>query len=173
DDPTWDPQDLRHNVVRWFDSSLPQYGAEALIINDPRTGEEINVGINIDSTVGVGFNSLYTYLVAPTRGVADDATARRRFVMDNMRSLVLHESGHDMGFQHNFIGSTAYSAKQLQSKSFTSRYGIATSVMEYAPLNLWPKGTPQGDYAQVVVGPYDYHAIEYGYAYVAGARTPL
>lgn len=172
DDPNWDPQDVRHNMVRWFDSSLPQYGAEALIVNDPRTGEEINVGINIDSVVGVGENSIYTYLIAPTRGLPDDAAARRRFVMDDIRGLVLHESGHDMGLQHNFIGSMAYTAKQLQSKAFTAKYGVATSVMEYAPINLWPKGTPQGEYSQLVLGPYDYHAIEYGYSYIPGAQTP-
>jgi uncharacterized protein DUF4953/uncharacterized protein DUF5117/uncharacterized protein DUF5118 len=172
DDPAWDPQDMRHNMVRWFDSSLPQYGAEALIVNDPRTGEEINVGINIDSVVGVGGNSLYTYFVAPTRGIPDDPAARRRFVMDDMKSLVLHESGHDMGFQHNFIGSMAYTAKDLQSTAFTGRMGVATSVMEYAPVNLWPKGTPQGEYWQIVLGPYDYRAIEYGYGYIAGAQTP-
>ena len=171
-DPAWDPQDMRHNMVRWFDSSLPQYGAEALIVNDPRTGEEINVGINIDSVVGVGDNDAYTYWIAPTRGIPDDPAARRRFIMDDMRSLVLHESGHDMGLQHNFISSTAYTAKQLQSKTFTDRYGVATSVMEYAPINLWPKGTPQGDYVQLVVGPYDYHALQYGYAYIPEASSP-
>ena len=44
--------------------------------------------------------------------------------------------------------------------------------MEYAPINLWPKGTPQGDYEQQVLGPYDYYAIHYGYANVSGATTP-
>ena len=171
-DPSWDPEDMRHNMVRWFDSSLPQYGAEALIVNDPRTGEEINVGINIDSVVGPGGNLAYTYWVAPTRGLPDDPAARNRFVQDDMIGLVLHESGHDMGFQHNFIGSMAYTAKQLQSMAFTQRYGVANSVMEYAPINLWPKGTPQGEYYQVAVGPYDYHAIQYGYEYIAGAHTP-
>jgi hypothetical protein len=171
-DPNWDPEDMTHNMVRWFDSSLPQYGAEALIVNDPRTGEEINVGINIDSVEGIGDNEVYTYWVAPTRGIPDDPAARQRFVLQNIRATVLHESGHDMGFQHNFIGSMAYTAKDLQSTSFTDKYGVASSVMEYAPINLWPKGTPQGDYAQVAIGPYDYHAIQYGYGYIAGAQTP-
>ncbi len=43
--------------------------------------------------------------------------------------------------------------------------------MDYAPVNLWPKGTPQGEYSQLVLGPYDYYAIQYGYGYV-GAATP-
>jgi len=172
DDPTWDPADMRHNMVRWIDTSSPQYGAEALIVNDPRTGEEINAGVNVDAVVGTGDNSAYTYFVAPMRGLPDDANARRAFVLQDIRATVLHESGHDMGLQHNFMGSMGYTAAQLQSKSFTDRYGVATSVMEYAPLNVWPKGTPQGDYSQVALGPYDYHAIEYGYGYIAGAATP-
>jgi hypothetical protein len=77
-----------------------------------------------------------------------------------------------MGLQHNFIGSEAYTAKNLQSKAFTSRNGITSSVMEYAPTNLWPKNTAQGDYEQLVLGPYDYYAIKYGYGYIPGARTP-
>jgi len=89
-----------------------------------------------------------------------------------MKSILLHEAGHDMGLQHNYIGSEAYTAKQLQSQAFTSRMGVATSVMEYAPLNLWPKGTGQGDYFQTVLGPYDYYAIHWGYARIPGARTP-
>jgi len=172
DDPNWDPEDMRHNMVRWFDSSSPQYGAEALIVNDPRTGEEINAGINIDSVVATGYGASYTYWVAPTRGLPDDPAARKAYAMQNLRGLVLHESGHDMGLQHNFIGSMAYTAKELQSKAFTDKMGISSSVMEYAPINLWPKGTPQGDYAQLVLGPYDYHAIDYGYAYIPGASTP-
>jgi hypothetical protein len=172
DDPAWDPEDMSHNMVRWIDTSAPQYGAEALIVNDPRTGEEINVGINVDAVVGTGDNSVYTYLVAPMRGLPDDPAARRDFVLQNLRATVLHESGHDMGFQHNYLGSLAYSAAQLQSKSFTDANGVATSVMEYVPINVWPKGTPQGDYAQVAIGPYDYHAIQYGYGYVPNARTP-
>jgi len=89
-----------------------------------------------------------------------------------IQSFIVHESGHGFGLQHNFIGSIAYTAKEVQSKAFTEKYGVATSVMEYAPLNLWPKGYTQGTYWQTVLGPYDYHAIHWGYARVPGARTP-
>jgi hypothetical protein len=170
-DPSWDPDDIRHNIVRWIDTSRPEYGAEALIVTDPRTGEELNVGINVDAIEGMA-GRLYRYVVAPARGLADNAAAERQFTLQWLRATVLHESGHDMGLQHNFIGSMAYTARDLQSQAFTQRYGVATSVMEYAPVNLWPRGTPQGQYAQTVLGPYDYHAIQYGYEYVPGASTP-
>jgi hypothetical protein len=171
-DPSWDSDDIRHNIVRWVDTSDPQYGAEALIISDPRTGEELNVGVNFDAVEGISGRLIYKYVVAPVRGLPDSAAAERAFADNVIRAVILHESGHDLGLQHNFIGHEAYTAAELQSKSFTSKYGIASSVMEYAPVNLWPKGTPQGDYNQLVLGPYDYYAVHYGYGYIAGAQTP-
>ncbi|HTU82472.1 MAG TPA: zinc-dependent metalloprotease [Candidatus Acidoferrales bacterium] len=172
DDPNFDVDDIRNNMVRWIDTTNPQYGAEALIVDDPRTGEEINAGINFDAVLGPDGPVEYRYLVAPARGIADGAGAERRYTLDLIESIVLHESGHDLGLQHNFIGSMAYTAKDLQDPGFTSRYGVASSVMEYAPINLWPKGTAQGDYFQLVLGPYDYYAVHYGYAYVPNAATP-
>lgn len=170
-DPSWDPEDIRHNMIRWIDTSSPQYGAEALLVTDPRTGEELNVGVNFDAVEGMGGRT-YRYVIAPARGIADSLAAEHAYVEGFIRSIILHESGHDLGLQHNFIGSMAYTAKDLQSKAFTDRYGVASSVMEYSPINLWPKGTRQGDYVQLVLGPYDYHAVRYGYAYIPGAHSP-
>ena len=58
DDPSFDVDDVRHNMVSWFDAPIPQYGAEALIITDPRTGEEINAGINVDAVEGLNGRSV-------------------------------------------------------------------------------------------------------------------
>jgi hypothetical protein len=170
DDSNWDSEDIRHNMVRWIDTTSPQYGAEALLIDDPRTGEELNVGVNVDAIEGSALRYFH-YIVAPARGIPDTKANEDAFEQGYLRSVVLHESGHDLGLQHNFIGSMAYTAKDLQSKRFTEKYGVATSVMEYAPINLWPKGTPQGEYVQLVLGPYDYYAVRYGYEAVPGATT--
>lgn len=94
------------------------------------------------------------------------------YAQDFLRSIVLHESGHNWGLQHNFIASEAYTSAEVRSKSFTDRHGLANSVMEYTPTNVWPKGMSRGDYFQTVLGPYDYYAIKYGYASVPGATTP-
>jgi hypothetical protein len=169
-DPSWDPEDIRHNMIRWIDTSSPQYGAEALLVTDPRTGEELNVGVNFDAVEGLSGRT-FKYVVAPARGLADTAAAEHQYVQNMIRSVILHESGHDLGLQHNFIGSEAYNAKQLQSKAFTQRNGVASSVMEYSPVNLWPKGTPQGDYVQLALGPYDYYAIQYGYGFIRNAHS--
>ncbi len=170
-DPSFDPDDIRHNMVRWFDAPIPQYGAEALIVTDPRTGEEINAGINVDAVEGLGGRS-YRYYVAPARGLPDTPAIEKSFTLESIRAVVLHESGHDLGLQHNFISSVAYGASQLQDAAFTHRRGVASSVMEYAPLNVWPRGRAQGDYVQLVLGPYDYYALRFGYEYIPNAATP-
>ncbi|HKU81442.1 MAG TPA: zinc-dependent metalloprotease [Candidatus Tumulicola sp.] len=170
-DASFDPDDIRHNMVRWFDAPIPQYGAEALIVTDPRTGEEINAGVNVDAVEGTSGRT-YRYYVAPARGLPDSGAAEANFTLKALRAVVLHESGHDLGLQHNFISSIAYTARQLQDTAFTQKHGVASSVMEYAPINVWPKGARQGDYVQLVLGPYDYYAVKYGYEYVPNAATP-
>ena len=40
--------------------------------------------------------------------------------------------------------------------------------MDYAPVNLAPKGVKQGDYFTTTIGPYDYWAIEYAYKPLSG-----
>jgi hypothetical protein len=124
--------------------------------------------VNVDAVVGLLGRHSYQYVIAPARGLPDNPDAESHFTDQFIRYIVLHESGHDMGLQHNFIGSMAYTAKDLQSKAFTKQHGIASSVMEYLPFNLWPKGTPQGEYVQRVLGSYDYYAIRYGYGYIPG-----
>ncbi len=96
----------------------------------------------------------------------------RRSSQEFLHSVVLHEVGHDFGLGHNFIGHMAYSADQIRDKKFTEKNGIASSVMEYNPANVWPKGTSTGTVEQTVLGPYDYHVIQWGYAPIPGAKTP-
>ncbi len=40
--------------------------------------------------------------------------------------------------------------------------------MDYAPINLAPKGVKQGDYFSTTIGPYDYWAIDYAYKPLSG-----
>lgn len=88
---------------------------------------------------------------------------QKQYVDLFLKSIVLHESGHNLGLRHNFQAHTIYSMKQLQDKKFTKEHGIVGSVMEYTPLNLSPHGEPQGELFQTVLGPRDYFSIKYGY----------
>jgi hypothetical protein len=203
-DPSWDPDDIRVNVVHWLTQAYNGGYAQAGTVFDPRTGQILKTSIVIDSDL-VRFSSLTAQdfiaptIDAPSSGVpfaserqygeegresaifglnalnAMGAPLSRsqtlKYTQDFLKSIVLHESGHEWGLQHNFIASEAYSAKQLQSKAFTSRFGVTNSVMEYTPVNLWPHGTPQGEFFMTVLGPYDNYAIRWGYARIPGASS--
>jgi hypothetical protein len=201
-DPNFDPDDIRYNVIRWLTEEQGGF-AEAQLLYNPYTGEMIKSGVVIDSDLMrfgkfdypervQGLSDLKSLKAQIARDYLDGERAQfsygmaalslmsgangyyvpDKFANEFLESIVLHESGHDFGLRHNYIGSEAYTAAQLRSPSFTQRYGTASSVMEYAPMNLWPKGHGQGEYFQTVLGPYDYYVIHWGYARIPGARTP-
>ncbi|HZT13200.1 MAG TPA: zinc-dependent metalloprotease, partial [Candidatus Baltobacteraceae bacterium] len=172
DDPNWDPDDFRYSVIRWLNEVQPSFGATSQTLFDPRTGEEIRTGVLVSAGVGMNPRLTWKYLVDPVRYGRTTDPVPPKFIHDAIFSTVVHEMGHNLGMQHNFIGHEAYTAAQIQSSAFTHEHGITSSVMEYAPLNLWPQPYKQGDYFQTTIGPYDYYAIKFGYANVPGAQTP-
>jgi hypothetical protein len=199
-DPNFDPDDIRYNTIRWLTEANGGGFAEAQIEWDPRTGEIFRSGILLDSDLMRSEKLYYGDEVSPeaaghTIGRAPSFLHRdtgakfqaqfaamalalygdnvpSSFSYDFLKSIVLHESGHDFGLAHNFIGHNAYSAAELKDANFTKANGIASSVMEYAPTNLWPKNASHGTLFQTTIGPYDYHVIHWGYAPIPNATTP-
>jgi hypothetical protein len=102
---------------------------------------------------------------------ANGAPPPQWFVNSYLEAIVLHESGHTLGLRHNFESSTIYSPAQVHDKRFTTHSGIVGSVMDYTPVNLSPRGVPQGSYFQTQLGPWDYYCIKYGYETMAAAST--
>ena len=211
-DGTYDPDDIRFNVIRWVTDAVPDFGAEAQIVWDPRTGEIFRGGVLLDSGIvrrakfgfknliapdasadeitpivprkgpylpmhdeaayGAGMHAEFNYGATALELMYGSSANIDGFSRDLLEAVTLHEVGHDFGLSHNFIGHYAFTASELQSSSFTAKHGVASSVMEYAPVNLWPKGTPQGHFWQTTLGSYDYHAIHWGYAPVPSAHSP-
>ncbi|MDR0609831.1 MAG: zinc-dependent metalloprotease [Planctomycetaceae bacterium] len=91
-----------------------------------------------------------------------------RFVLEGLKDIVMHEIGHTLGLRHNFKASSWLTLDEINDPNRSKEYGIAGSVMDYLPVNIAPKGKPQGDYFMTTLGPYDYLAIEYGYKKLSG-----
>ncbi|MCA9295607.1 MAG: zinc-dependent metalloprotease, partial [Phycisphaerales bacterium] len=90
------------------------------------------------------------------------------FIGPMIADLVCHEVGHTLGLRHNFKASSIYTMEQINSPEWKGKKPITGSVMDYNPTNfnfnsMW--GDTQGDYAMMMVGPYDKWAIEYGYTF--------
>jgi len=95
--------------------------------------------------------------------VSENGEDLQKFIHDALVDLIAHEVGHTLGLRHNFKASSVYTLEELEQKSFTQQNSIAGSVMDYTPVNLSPKGQPQGEYFHTTLGAYDYWAIEYAY----------
>ena len=86
-----------------------------------------------------------------------------KLVVQGLKLVAMHEVGHTLGLRHNFKGSAFRSLSDFNDVTKTSQSGGSTSVMDYIPVNIVPKGKTQGDYYAARIGPYDLWAIEYGY----------
>ncbi len=86
------------------------------------------------------------------------------FIGPMLAELACHEVGHTLGLRHNFKASSLYSMATINSEEIKGAKTLASSVMDYLPVNMnFKDGEIQGDYTMIGVGPYDIWAIEYGY----------
>lgn len=107
-----------------------------------------------------GTDAAFARELLEVRGQGDSADA---LAQAYIKDVVMHEVGHTLGLRHNFKGSLANDAEQLQDADHTREHGIGNSVMDYHPFNLAGPGEKQGEYVQSSLGAYDYLAIKYAY----------
>ena len=91
-----------------------------------------------------------------------------KLVLEGIKATVMHEVGHTLGLRHNFKASSWLTIDEINDPNRSKEFGFTGSVMDYIPVNIAPKGKPQGDYFMKTLGPYDYLAIEYGYKSLSG-----
>jgi hypothetical protein len=172
EDPNWDPEDARYNVIRWV--AEPVANAMGPHVHDPRSGEIISAHIIFWHDV-VKLAQMWYFVQCS----AVDPRARKLPLPDDLigellRYICAHEVGHTLGLRHNHRASQAYSISQLRDPKFAAEYGSVGSIMSYgrfnyvaqpedkiAPKDLIPK-----------LAPYDFFAIEWGYKPIPGAKTP-
>lgn len=153
DDADWDAGDIQYNVVRWSSSPDPQFSGYGPSIANPKTGELIAADIVQE------FNAIkYGYRLRKIWGYDEENDPLRQWIA----SLTMHEVGHTLGLRHNFKASWLYDANDIHDKSITGKAHIS-SVMDYDPINIAPKGVKQGNFFPHGAGFYDIWAIQFGY----------
>ncbi len=160
EDPNWDPEDVRYNVVRWTPSGRQNAMGPAVI--DPRSGEVISSHAIFWHDVLRLAETWYFTQVGPLDPRAQKLPLPEDITGELLRYVVSHEIGHALGLRHNFKGHSAYTVAQLRSPEWTEKWGNSASIMDYSRLNYVAQ---PGDNAYLLpkIGPYDYFAIEWGY----------
>lgn len=170
EDPDWSPEDIRYSTVRWVASTVRN--AVGPSVTDPRSGEII------ESDIVWYHNHMRSYrnrLMIET-GAANPAARKlqldEELIGETMRRVISHEVGHALGLPHNMQSSSAYPVDSLRSGSFTQKYGIATTIMEYARQNYIAQPGDENIRFIRMIGPYDKYSINWGYRVIPGAETP-
>ena len=160
EDPNWDPEDVRYNVIRWTPSGRQNAMGPAVV--DPRSGEVISSHAIFWHDVLRLVETWYFTQVSPLNPKAQKLPLPDDVIGDMLRYVVSHEIGHALGLRHNFKGHSAYSVAQLRNPDWTQKWGTSASIMDYARLNYVAQ-PGDGAYLLPKFGPYDYFAIEWGY----------
>lgn len=166
DDPDFDPDNLKYNVVRYAPSSVQNAMGPSWI--DPRTGEILNASVYIYHDIIRLLNNWRFIQTAPA-----DQDVRQRKLPESYRRegigyVVRHEIGHTLGFMHNMAASHAVPVDSLRSPSFTRKHGTTYSIMDYARYNYVAQ---PGDKEKGVrltppeFGLYDFYLVEWNYRY--------
>jgi len=151
-----DPMDVRYNIIQWVHRYTRgwSYGDA---VTDPRTGEIVKGNVTLGSLRGrqdymIAEALLSPYVQGTTFTPADDPMLA--MVLQRLRQLAAHETGHTLGLAHNFAAS-----------SFGSAEPNGTSVMDYPhPYIALSNGVPDLSHAYADgIGAWDKAAIDYGY----------
>jgi len=170
EDPDWNPEDARYSVIRYFASDIQNaYGPH---VSDPRSGEIIESDIgwyhNVMNLLRNWFFVQTAAINPDSRGIQFDDEVMGRLI----RFVSSHEVGHTLGLPHNFASSFAYPVDSLRSATFTTKYGTAPSLMDYARFNYVAQPEDKGVHLFPEVGLYDKFAISWGYRPILEAKTP-
>lgn len=109
------PMDARYNVINWVHRQTRGWSTGQTVV-DPRTGEIVRGVVQLGSLRVRQDKMIFEGLVGADRsgtGAPDDPV---QIALWRIRQLGMHETGHALGFSHNFAAST---------------YGDRASAMDY------------------------------------------
>lgn len=169
EDPDFSPEDARYSVVRYVASTTRN--AVGPSVSDPRTGEIIESDIIWYHNHLRSYRNRYMLETGAANPKARGIDTPEEEIGEMMRRVISHEIGHALGLPHNMKASAAYPVDSLRNGAFTQKYGIATTIMDYARYNYVAQPGDENIRFVRQLGPYDHYSINYGYRYIPDADT--
>ena len=163
EDPDFSPEDIRYSTVRYVASTTRN--ATGPSVSDPRTGEILESDIIWYHNHLRSYRNRYLLETAAANSKARTLNTPEEEIGEMMRRVISHEIGHALGLPHNMKASSAYPVDSLRSGKFTQKYGIATTIMDYARYNYIAQPGDENIRFVRQLGPYDDYAIEWGYRF--------
>lgn len=169
EDPEFSMEDIRYSSIRYVASTTRN--ATGPSVSDPRSGEIIESDIIWYHNHLRSYRNRYLLETGAANPNARTLDTPDEQIGEMMRMVIAHEVGHALGLPHNMAASYAYPVDSLRSAKFTQKYGIATTIMDYARYNYVAQPEDKGVRFIRQLGPYDHYAINWGYRRIENAYT--
>ncbi|WP_339880933.1 zinc-dependent metalloprotease [uncultured Algoriphagus sp.] len=170
EDPDWSAEDARYSTVRYVATTTRN--AMGPSVSDPRSGEIIESDIVWYHNHLRSYRNRYMLETGAANPSARTLNTPDEEIGEMMRRVISHEIGHALGLPHNMKASYAYPTDSLRSATFTQKWGLAATIMDYTRYNYVAQPGDTGVRWVRMLGPYDNYAINWGYRYIPGANSP-
>ena len=170
EDPEFSPEDVRYSVIRYVASTTRN--AVGPSVSDPRTGEILESDVIWYHNHLRSYRNRFMIEAGAQNPAARTLETPEEEIGEMMRMVIAHEVGHAIGLPHNMKASSAYPTDSLRVASFTQKYGLTPSIMDYARVNYVAQPEDKGVRYIRMMGPYDMYAVNWGYRYLPEANNP-
>lgn len=169
EDPEFSPEDIRYSVIRYVASTTRN--AIGPSVSDPRTGEILESDVIWYHNHLRSYRNRFMIEAGAQNPAARTLETPEEEIGEMMRMVIAHEVGHAIGLPHNMKASSAYPTDSLRVASFTQKYGLTPSIMDYARVNYVAQPEDKGVRYIRMMGPYDHYAVNWGYRYLPEATS--